>query len=320
MSHRDFLRAVLVVALGWITCGCGPREPQMHLCDPSRGFQLELVAEDVDLTELAPYQDSSERVPAGLLPSPFTATEAETSGGYWAVEGYTEETPDGGGRRSAVWLFTAEWEPLGMIADAQRTPENGQSVGLVSGSNAPMFAVGRVTDDPHGQSSWEIAVVEPPSVNPRRICSRSDGSRMSSALWVGDLIVILYEYGQGECIGGFTVDPSTGAQREIWTESTVADPEEGRVDMVWGPMASPDGRYVAFTRMTTSHTPHRHQWSVWMLDLTVGTAEQVTYEEGDSYLHAVVRWDSPRSLLFSRRAHERGEDHEDLWRLHVPQP
>lgn len=139
-----------------------------------------------------------------------------------------------------------------------------------------------------GQWLAVLGIVRPPSLEWSELV-RTTGRPWLRAIWIGNQLILIYND------RFVAVDPGTGHTHLVWQQ-----PPGGkgiREPMSFLPSASRDS--LLFDVM--HEAPERRE-GIWMLRLTDGSYQELTYEDADEYTHRLLCWESPGTLLFYRRS------------------
>jgi hypothetical protein len=207
-------------------------------------------------------------------------------------------------------------EMVSTAADGSRTfwvkGHDGKRVRAATGSKD----TGGVAWDPTGtrlallSRTGDLTVVEPPSLRPRRVASvdLAVGPDLIHILWAGNRVVIFGLRPPAKRLLSLEVDVAACATRVLARDQ----PGEEEFPAVEEATASPDGRYVVYSRdPMTPCTRH----GVWLLDLRTGACAKATWEGGSDYHHMPLLWEAPDRFLFVRRV--TGQEGWDLYRAYL---
>ena len=224
--------------------------------------------------------------PPGVLPAGYgfgSVTRGQNS--YAAAGGPLDE--DGNIARPAVFLFDLAWHQIGKVSGLDfpsgtwwawsAWDSGGRKLGIIFHDR------GR---------SWRevVGVVEPPSLRFRVLFRDVYSGDIRGLAWAGSGLVLAYSNRL------VLVDIASGAKRDLYADPSVPAPRHGHI---WSVLGSPHGSYIAFARMPVPMSGS--QSGLWMVDVTSGKCSEVTYERLGWYHHDLLYWDSPKTLLFSRK-------------------
>ena len=257
--------------------------------------KLELVSTSL---QLPPSRQQIPQPPRGAVP--------KTEGLLWAVEGQSLNAVTSNGADAArVWILDTQWQMIGEVKPPLRARQEPRQIVALWDGRGERLLVSVMVDDRPPYAHY-VGVVAPPDVTLTWIAS--EFRDMSDFGWLPDgdrRAFVLARDGQ-------------------WQTLMIADPEDGKATShrvakcderiaLWDVLASPDGTRAAFERVGDSRD-HTLQLGVLLLDLLTGEVGEITSEDTKRYVHQPWKWESPVSLLFTRRT---DGPYPEVWRARL---
>jgi hypothetical protein len=255
---------------------------------------VKLIATQVDPSEWARKEAEvkdlpPEKVLRSVLPDGFRLTETARLRGHFLLSAL--RTTPSGGSLWGVWLLDSRWRPVWSLRGAP-----GEVVYTRPDPSRTVLAIAELSQDARGANSLRVSVMRLPHHEPRAVLA----ARMSGWPWMGwagKEVAVMLERAKAAYV--VAVDPSTGTTRQVYAEQrsrTSLCPIESSDCWV-----SPDGAYLAFSRMPGGECDDARSRGIWLLELRTGRCTRVTREDTRSFAHIMCQWETAKRLKFFRQ-------------------